>query len=51
MLQEISALFPLRQLDFDALIRPADPQAILGSSEDTMLYLSRRDPFDYGTRE
>lgn len=51
MLQEIGALFPLRQLGFDAVIRPAEPEAILASSEDTMLYLSSRDPFDFASRE
>lgn len=51
MLHEVSALFPLRQLGFDAVVRPADPEAILASPEDTMLYLSRREPFDFASRE
>ncbi|WP_043360238.1 FkbM family methyltransferase [Belnapia sp. F-4-1] len=48
MLEEISAAFPLRQLDDDAVVRPARPERLLAEREDTMLYLSRLEPVNFG---
>ncbi|MBL6457462.1 FkbM family methyltransferase [Belnapia sp. T6] len=50
MLAQMSALFPLRQLDDDAVVRPTEPDRILGTREDTMLYLSRLEPIDFANR-
>jgi hypothetical protein len=49
MIDEIAAIFPLRQLDYDAVVRQADRAALLSSTEDTMLYLSHLDPIDFST--
>jgi FkbM family methyltransferase len=48
MIGEMAALFPLRQLDYDAIVRPAEPERLLTAQEDTMLYLSHRNPIDFG---
>lgn len=48
MLAEIAAVFPLRQLDDDAVVREARPERLLAEQEDTMLYLSRLDPVNFG---
>jgi FkbM family methyltransferase len=50
LLDEIAAVFPLRQLDDDAVVRTADPSRLLGSREDTMLYLSKLEPVNFGQR-
>lgn len=49
MIAEMTALFPLRLLGYDAVVRPADPDLLLEMQEDTMLYLSLREPVDFGT--
>jgi len=41
LLRDIAGRFPLRFLDFDAQVKPADPKVLLDSREDTMLLLTR----------
>lgn len=40
----IAALFPLREIGFDAQARPCDAADVLARTEDTLLFLSRQDP-------
>jgi FkbM family methyltransferase len=49
MIAEMAELFPLRKLDYDAVVRGTDAAHLLQNPEDTMLYLSRTDPVDFST--
>lgn len=44
MLADMAARFPLREVPFDGKARPVTAEAILGRREDTILYLSTREP-------
>lgn len=48
-IESMQRRFRLRQLDEDAVIRPADPARLLARREDTMLYLSDHTPADFAT--
>ena len=43
-LQEIAALFPLREVGFDGQVHPCTAEDILPRREDALLYLSKVDP-------
>jgi FkbM family methyltransferase len=43
-LAEIAALFPLREIGFDAQARPCTAEEVLARPDDTLLFLSRQDP-------
>lgn len=43
-LAAIAARFPLREIGFDARAQDCTAEEVLGRSEDTLLFLSRRDP-------
>lgn len=41
LLHDIAERYPLRFLDFDAVVKPADPAVLLDDPQDTMLLLAR----------
>ncbi len=43
LLRDIAGRFPLRFLDFDAVVKPADPAVLLDNPQDTMLLLAPED--------
>jgi FkbM family methyltransferase len=44
MLAEMAARFPLREVTFDGVATPCEPDEVLARREDTMLYLQKGDP-------